>query len=150
MPPSDSTPRRQSPSGQRPRAKRVLMIEDDEAARELLAYALQRAGLVVLDTADGEAGLHEVGRFRPDVIVLDLMLPKLNGFAVARAVQTLEFEPRVAIIAVSGLTSDALRAEALAAGCDVFLTKPVRVDLVIEHARRLADQGQSRGVGSRS
>ncbi len=139
MSPEETTTPRPPASGGACRPVLVLLVEDDEIARELMASELERAGFIVRQAADGEEGLHEARLFRPDVIVLDLMLPKLNGFSLVRAARTLEPGPR-AVLAVSGLASEALRAEALAAGCDAFLPKPVHVDSMIAYLRRVAEQ----------
>ncbi len=99
---------------------------------------LHSAGFVVAQASDGEQGLEELLRFAPDVVVLDLVLPKLNGFDVARAARTVERKEskrRMAIIAVTGLSSDALRNEALAAGCDTLVVKPVRAAQIVEQVR---------------
>ncbi|MGH7439280.1 MAG: response regulator transcription factor [Polyangiaceae bacterium] len=119
----------------------MLVVEDDEAPREFLSMELHSAGFVVAEAADGEQGLRELLQFMPDVVVLDLMLPKLNGFAVARAARTMERREsrrRMAIVAVTALSSEALRAEALAAGCDALLVKPIRATQVVEQVRLLA------------
>jgi DNA-binding response OmpR family regulator len=140
MSPEERTTRRPfaSGDGDEGRGALVLLVEDDAIARELMASELQHAGFVVRQAADGEEGLDEARRFRPDVIVLDLMLPKVNGFSLVRAVRTLEHGPR-AVVAVSGLASEALRSEALAAGCDAFLPKPVHVDSMIAYLKRVAE-----------
>jgi DNA-binding response OmpR family regulator len=124
-------------SGARARAKRVLVVEDDPEPREFLVSELELAGYLVLEAASGHDGLEKVRRFEPDVIVLDLMLPELSGFGLARAVRLFEPRREIAIIAVSALASEALRKEAITAGCDVFLSKPVAAAAVIEQVRSL-------------
>jgi DNA-binding response OmpR family regulator len=102
---------------------------------------LHSAGYLVAQAADGEQGLEELRQFAPDVVVLDLMLPKLNGFDLARAgrrIERKESRRRMAIVAVTALSSEALRAEARAAGCDTLLVKPVRATQVVEQVRLLA------------
>jgi DNA-binding response OmpR family regulator len=79
----------------------------------------------------------------PDAIVLDLMLPTLNGFGVARSVRALEHGQTVAIVALSGLTSEALRMEALSVGCDIYLAKPVIPAAVVMHVRHALAQRRS-------
>jgi DNA-binding response OmpR family regulator len=115
----------------------VLVIDDDASTRACIAGELTRAGYMVAHAATGEDGLEEAMRFRPDAIVLDLMLPELSGFSVARIVRSLESLRSVPIIAVSGLVSGPLRDEALAAGCDVFLAKPVPAPRVVERLESL-------------
>lgn len=142
IPPPNSTNASTS-TGSRRRAPRVLVVEDDEAPREFLSMELHSAGFLVAQAADGEQGLVELLQFAPDVVVLDLMLPKLNGFDVARAarnVERKESKRRMAIVAVTALSSEALRAEALAAGCDALLVKPIRATQVVEQVRLLASR----------
>ena len=130
-------------SGSRPRAKRVLVVEDDPEPREFLVSELERAGFLVLEAASGQDGLEKARRFTPDVVVLDLMLPQLSGFGLARAVRSLDRAREIALVAVSGLASEAMRKEALSAGCDVFLSKPIAAALVVEQVQRLLARRQS-------
>jgi DNA-binding response OmpR family regulator len=141
--PSDRTS-----SGPRDRAPRALVIEDSRESREIYALELELAGFVVSQAATGEEGLQQVRRFEPDVIVLDLMLPGLDGFSVARVVRALERYRNVAILAVTALTSEPLRVEALGAGCDSFLRKPVDAATVVQHARLLLDRRQAEPLPS--
>jgi DNA-binding response OmpR family regulator len=134
---------RHGPSGVRPCPVRVLIVEDEAPPREFLAAELEHAGFAVFEAADGQEGLDQVEHIQPDVIVLDLVLPVLSGFALARATRDLEDTRPVGIIAVSALASGALRDEALAAGCDVFLTKPVRAEAVVAQVRRLVGRRDS-------
>jgi DNA-binding response OmpR family regulator len=136
-------PSRRKTSGSRPRVKRVLVVEDDPEPREFLVAELEREGFLVLDAASGQDGLEKVPRFEPDVVVLDLVLPVLSGFALARAVRSLEPSREIGIVAVSGLASEALRKEAIAAGCDVFLSKPVGAAVVVEQVRSLLSRRRS-------
>ena len=111
---------------------------------------LHSAGFLVAQAADGEKGLEELLQFAPDVVVLDLMLPKLNGFDVARAarnVERKESKRRMAIVAVTALSSEALRTEALAAGCDTLLVKPVRATQVVEQVRLFATRRDDSSSG---
>lgn len=119
------------------------MIEDAEDFRELLVSELQLEGFHVAEASDGEEGLAEARSFEPDIIVLDLMLPKVNGFNVARIVRTFDCDRKIAILAVSALTSDRLRNMALDAGCDSFLGKPLTAREVIEEVRRLLRRGDA-------
>jgi two-component system alkaline phosphatase synthesis response regulator PhoP len=119
---------------------RALVIEDAQDCRVLFAYELESSGFVVLTAADGQEGLESVRIFQPDVIVLDLVLPGLSGFCVARAARSLEPTRTAIIVAVSGLTSHPLRDEALAAGCDIVLGKPIEPATIVEHACALMER----------
>ncbi len=118
------------------------MVDDAQEWQELLVSALELAGFIADGASSGAAALAQVHRLNPDVIVLDLMLPGLNGFGVARVVRALERGRHVAIVAVSALTAEALRQEALSAGCDAFLSKPLVVATVIEQAIVLVERGR--------
>lgn len=115
---------------------RALVIEDAEELCELFAYELELSGFVAYRTTDGQEGLEMARRLDPDAIVLDLILPTLSGFSVARSVRALERTRNAVIVAVSGLTSDALRMEAFSAGCDAFLRKPVVSTTVVTQVRQ--------------
>lgn len=135
MSPATCRPPDPRATGARARAPRALVIEDADGSREMYAYELELCGFTVSRAADGEEGLAQVRSFEPDVIVLDLILPGVSGFTVARTVRALERHRNVAILAVSALTSELLRTEAFGAGCDAFLRKPVAPATVVEQAR---------------
>jgi DNA-binding response OmpR family regulator len=128
-------------SGPRLAAPRVLVIEDAQDSRDLLALELEAAGFLAFCAEDGETGIRLVQRVEPVLIVLDLMLPRMDGFSVARWVRDLDDGTEIAILAVSALTSKALVREAIDAGCDGFLAKPVTAAaVVVEAARLLAEK----------
>jgi DNA-binding response OmpR family regulator len=124
-------------SGSRPRVPRALVIEDAPDSREAFVYEFEAAGFVVSDAATGEEGLDLARSFNPDVIVLDLILPGVSGFSVARVLRALEPERNVAILAVSALASEPLRHEAIEAGCDAFFSKPIVVETLVKQALRI-------------
>jgi DNA-binding response OmpR family regulator len=105
--------------------------------RALWVHELEAAGFAVSGTADGLTGIVEARRMEPALIVLDLLLPRMNGFSVARWVRQLPGGAEIAILAVSAVTSSALRREAIEAGCDAFLAKPVTGCAVVAEAARL-------------
>jgi RNA polymerase sigma factor (sigma-70 family) len=115
----------------------VLVVEDTRDHRELYAAELQRAGFAVVEAADGEAAIDTAFESRPQAVVLDLMLPGVSGFNVARLLRTSMRTRDTMIVAVTALTSDASRAQALGAGCDSFLRKPVIGATVVAEVVRL-------------
>lgn len=128
-------------SGPQPVGPRALVIEDAQDSRELWALELEAAGFRVFCAGDGESGIQQVQRIEPVLIVLDLMLPRMNGFSIARWVRGLDGGTEIAILAVSALASHALVREAIDAGCDAFLAKPVTAaTVVVEAARLLAEK----------
>jgi CheY-like chemotaxis protein len=108
------------------RRHRILLIEDDEEARRNLHAALVFDGHQVLEAADGESGLLSAGEFKPEVAIIDVGLPGLDGFQVAKVLRA-DADPAV-LIALTGYTQpDALR-RARAAGFDEYVTKPIAPD----------------------
>ena len=126
-------------SGPRSRPLRALVVEDAADSRELFASELESAGFIVARASSGEEALAQAREFEADVIVLDLMLPGVNGFTVARAMRSSEKHRDVAILAVTALASDAMRRMALEAGCDAVLCKPVVASVVVDEAHLLVE-----------
>src|SRR5262249_55120721 len=118
----DATPRPERPS-------RILIAEDDEPTRRLLADWLEQEGYVVEQAADGWQALQAVTDFSPDLIVLDVKLPALDGLEVARRLQARSRGSGglpIPILMLSGLGEDVDRVAGLSAGADDYVTKPVR------------------------
>jgi PleD family two-component response regulator len=117
---SPGSPRRNF-SGVRPRGPLVLIVEDEDSIRELYAAELAAAGFMVLEAADGATALEKAMQFGPHAVVLDLMLPGIDGFKVARKLR-----------------------EDDRTGCDSFLSKPViAAALIGELVRLLARRSQT-------
>lgn len=137
MPSSVPPPRRSS--GARPKGPLVLVVEEAAGARELYSAELAGAGFMVLEAADGATAIEKSLRFGPHAVVLDLMLPGIDGFKVARRLRADDRTSDVVIVAVAAPAAEKLEAMALAAGCDAFLSKPVLgAALVGEIVRLLA------------
>jgi len=100
----------------------VLIVEDDESTGEAIAFHLARAGLQPQVARDGLAGLTALRRELPDVLVLDLMLPHLDGWYLIREVR--EWAPELPIIVVTARTNEHDRVEVLALGADDVMAKP--------------------------
>ncbi len=114
---------------------RVLVIEDDADIRQLVQYNLQREGFEVLVAADGESGLREAALRKPSLILLDLMLPDLQGLEVCRLLRS-NSETRstpVIILTAKGEESDIV--VGLELGADDYVTKPFSVKELMARAR---------------
>lgn len=108
---------------------RVLVVDDMPETRRLMRRVLERAHFAVIEATTGEAGLAAIRRDAPDAVVLDLRLPGISGYDVARAVRA-DADPAVAstpILACSASVQAEVRREALDAGCDAFEGKPFDV-----------------------
>jgi two-component system cell cycle response regulator len=104
---------------------RILIVEDDLTTRELMAWLLQEAGHAVTSTDDGAPGLRLALETRPDLVVCDLHLPSLDGYAVARALKLDPACARIPLVAVSALAPDGDRERVRKAGFDGYLCKPI-------------------------
>jgi two-component system, cell cycle response regulator DivK len=122
--------------------RRILLIEDNENNRYLVAFLLQAQGWEVVHAPDGPTGLALAATVMPALVLLDIQLPGMDGYAVARA---LKADPVLAPIPIVAVTSYAMapdRAAAMAAGCNGYIEKPIDpetfVDTVEQHLRRAA------------
>ena len=101
--------------------KRLLVVDDEPAVRRILETRLRMAGYTVILAEDGEEAISQFYRERPDLVVLDVMLPKLDGFGVCRQLRA---ESTVPIIIVSALNSPSEKVAGLELGADDYLPKP--------------------------
>jgi two-component system cell cycle response regulator DivK len=105
-------------------SKRVLVVEDQEDNRQILRDLLTSADFEVIEAVDGEAGLVAAANHRPDLILMDIQLPGLDGYEATRRIKADAALRAIPVIAVTsyGLAGDADKA--LAAGCDAYISKP--------------------------
>ncbi len=111
---------------------RVLIADDESENREVLRGLLEPLGFTVEEAEGGTACLEKARAFVPDLVLLDLRMPDLDGLAVARTLRELPASCRTPIVAVSAAAFPEDRARALAAGCDVHLAKPVLLDALTQ------------------
>lgn len=103
----------------------ILMVEDNALNRKLVEAILRPQGYRLLIAVDGKEGIEIATREQPDLILMDMGLPKVNGYEATR---TLKSQPETAHIPIVALTSHAMESErerALAVGCDGYITKPI-------------------------
>ena len=117
---------------------RVLIVEDEESLAEILEFNLQRQGFSVLKAGDGLEACRIIGREQPDLILLDIMLPLLNGWEICRMVrghhdQQIRETP---VIMLSALSSEGDKLRGYDLGADLYLPKPYTVKEVILHTRQ--------------
>jgi two-component system, cell cycle response regulator DivK len=120
---------------------RLLYVEDNEMNRDMLSRRLQRRGFEVLIAADGEEGVILAAAERPDLILMDMSLPVLDGWQATRRIKAAPATRRIPII---GLTAHAMatdRDRCLEAGCDDYDTKPVELGRLLEKIERLLGIG---------
>ena len=105
--------------------KKFLLIEDNEQNRYLVTFLLTQRGHEVVPAESGPVGIELAGRIRPDLILLDIQLPGMDGYAVARALKSDAALRAVPIVAVTSYAMLGDREQALAAGCNGYLEKPI-------------------------
>lgn len=115
--------------------KTILYIEDNLENRLLVKRILQSEGYQVLEAEDAGEGLQMAREHQPELIIVDIHLPKMDGYALTTQLRT---EPKVGNIPIIAITADALgtaRERSFAAGCDGFLQKPIDVDQLPKQIR---------------
>ena len=115
-------------------AKTVLLVEDEATLASTLSYNLRKNGFNVLSAADGVAGLREARRARPDVVVLDLMLPKMDGLEVCRRLRA---DSEVPILILTAKSEEFDKVVGLEVGADDYLTKPFGMRELMARVRAL-------------
>ena len=103
----------------------VLLVEDTEDNRFMMRRLLEMAGYGVIEATNGEEAVRLAESERPNLILMDLSLPIIDGLAATRAIRKLDGFKNVPIVAVSAHDSSDFQAEALAAGCNGYITKPI-------------------------
>lgn len=102
----------------------VLVADDDEDIRSLVTFRLERAGYEVVAAPDGESALHLALERRPDLAVLDVMMPKLDGYELTRRLREYEETRRMPVILLTARAQEADVARGFEAGADDYLRKP--------------------------
>jgi DNA-binding response OmpR family regulator len=119
---------------------KVLVIDDDSAVTDLLSLLLKSQGFDVLSTNNSIDGLGMIRQDSPDVVVLDLMMPEMDGWQICKTVR--EFS-QVPIIILSALNDPSMIASVLDAGADDYLTKPTPSRVLVAHINRLVNRNNS-------
>jgi len=128
--------------------KLFLLVEDFEDSRFMMRRLLEMAGYAVIEASDGEQAVALAISEQPELILMDLSLPKLDGLAATRQIRQFKEARNTPIVAISAHDSPESRTEALAAGCDEYVTKPIDFDQlgeVLKHflsADRQGNQGR--------
>ena len=106
---------------------RILVVEDDKDNRELILFLLQKADYETLTAIDGGQGMQMALTYKPDLILLDLTIPGLDGWKLAGRLKKHAELKAIPVIAVTGHTLPGDRRQAIESGCDGYITKPLDV-----------------------
>jgi len=107
--------------------RKILIVEDNEMNRDMLSRRLERADYEVATAVDGEEGIAMARSFKPDLIIMDMSLPKLDGWAASTELKLHPDTREIPILALTAHAMDGDRKRALDAGCDDYDTKPVEI-----------------------
>ncbi|HEY0465165.1 MAG TPA: response regulator [Polyangiaceae bacterium] len=112
-------------------SRSVLLIEDNEQNRYLVTFLLERSGYTVSAFADGAAGIEAARSSTPALVLLDVQLPIMDGYAVARALRQNEALRAIPIVAVTSYAMPGDREKALEAGCTGYIEKPINPETFV-------------------
>jgi CheY-like chemotaxis protein len=122
---------------------KILLVEDNEMNRDMLSRRLERKGYVVTIALDGAEGLQKARTEAPDLILMDMSLPVVDGWEATRQLKADEATRRIPIIALTAHAMASDEQKARAAGCDDFDTKPIELPRLLEKMEALLKSGTS-------
>lgn len=119
---------------------KILLVEDNELNQDMLSRRLQRKGYEVVLAVDGGQGVAQAQAQAPDLILMDMSLPVLDGWEATRQLKAAAATRDIPIIALTAHAMSGDRERALAAGCDDYETKPIELPRLLEKIRALLEQ----------
>lgn len=122
---------------------KILYVEDDEMNRDMLSRRLERRGYQVIVAVDGEQGVDMALRQLPDLILMDMSLPVLNGWEATRRLKSTPATKAIPIIALTAHAMAGDRQKALEAGCDDYDSKPIELPRLLGKVEALLHGGQA-------
>lgn len=128
--------------------QRILVIEDENDIRQLLRFNLEREGFAVLEAADGLGGLHMATSELPDLVVLDLMLPGMDGCDVCRRLKAQPVTAAIPVLMLTARGEEVDRIVGLTLGADDYVVKPFSVRELVLRIRAILRRGSRPGMGS--
>lgn len=118
----------------------ILIVDDSPTTRRVLADGLTSQGVHVVEAADGEKALQLVAETYPDIVVLDIILPKQSGYQVCRTLKRQPKTKNIPVIILTSKSGDKDRDWGIEQGADAYLTKPVELEELLQTARQLVGQ----------
>ena len=122
--------------------KKILLVEDNEMNRDMLSRRLVRKGYEVVIAVDGEEGINKAQAEQPDLILMDMSLPVIDGWEATKRVKQNTETSNIPIIALTAHAMTEDREKALAAGCDEYDTKPVELPRLLNKIELLLDDSK--------
>jgi len=116
---------------------KILLVEDNETNRDMLSRRLERRGFEMVLAVDGESGLAMATSHAPDLILMDMSLPVLDGWEVTRRLKSMPVTRQIPVIALTAHAMSSDRDKALEAGCDDYDTKPIELSRLLDKIQGL-------------
>jgi CheY-like chemotaxis protein len=126
----------------------ILIAEDNAVNRELLRELLEMRGYTVEEACDGEAALRMVDQIRPDLLLLDIGMPLIDGFGVIRQLRENPLFAALPVVAITAYAMQGDRERILSSGFDGYLSKPVNAQLLAQELDRLLSKPNSRSASA--
>ncbi len=124
---------------------KVLVIDDDKTMSEMLKLVLEPFAFDVFEASTGPDGIEATKRIKPEVVILDLLMPDMDGWEVTRAIRSFS---QVPILVLSAVSKPELVAKALDEGADDYLIKPMPNSVLVAHLKRLARRARAEELGT--
>ena len=112
--------------------KRILVVEDNETNLYLVSFILQKNGYEVIEARDGSSGVSLAIQESPDLIIMDIQLPDIDGLTATRRIRASEADGRIPIVALTSYAMAGDEAKTLEAGCTGYIEKPIDPDRFVE------------------
>lgn len=120
--------------------KRILFVEDETDMMEMVKFRLEAAGFEVISASDGETGLDKTAKENPDLILLDVMLPKIDGFKVCRTLKSDEKYKHIPIVIFTARASEKEQKLGRDCGAEAYITKPFEPEALMGKISELLEQ----------
>jgi two-component system, OmpR family, alkaline phosphatase synthesis response regulator PhoP len=115
---------------------KLLVVEDNTELLELIRLGLKQAGFTIYTATNGVDGLKKARTLQPDLVILDLILPELDGFAVCEALKRGADTATIPVIIMTGLTSEFTRYAGMESGADEYITKPISPEQLVPRIKQ--------------
>ena len=125
--------------------RKILLIEDNEQNRYLATFLLETRGYEVIPAFDGPMGIELAERVRPELILLDIQLPTMDGYAVAREIRSKPELKKIPIVAVTSYAMAGDREKTIEAGCNGYIEKPINPDTFAGEIERFLVESKTEG-----
>lgn len=111
--------------------KRILIVEDNEHNMYLISFILEKNGYETIKAVNGEEGFQLAIKEKPDIIIMDIQLPDINGLEVTKRIRASKVDSKIPIIAITSFAMSGDREKALGEGCTGYIEKPINPDTIM-------------------